>query len=59
MPKGKKNLCVDNLRHAEYYDMQGAMIMKRTVPIRSYLVSLRIGRLKCQNKSAINHMREV
>ena len=22
MPKGKKNLCVDNLRHAEYYDMQ-------------------------------------
>ena len=22
MPKGKKNLCVDSLRHAEYYDMQ-------------------------------------
>lgn len=22
MPKGKKNLCVDSLRHAEYYDVQ-------------------------------------
>ena len=22
MPKGKKSLCVDSLRHAEYYDMQ-------------------------------------
>ena len=22
MPKEKKNLCVDSLRHAEYYDMQ-------------------------------------
>ena len=22
MPKRKKNLCVDSLRHAEYYDMQ-------------------------------------
>ncbi len=21
MPKEKKNLCVDSLRHAEYYDM--------------------------------------
>ena len=34
MPKGKagKILCVDNLRHAEYYDMQ-AVKGVRTSPI--------------------------